>query len=130
MRFLLSGSFFLFICWIIYLADTGQSSLFFQLVRSIPYGDKIGHAVLYGVLTLLLNISLKYQTIPLLFCRVQAGSLSVLIFAVIEELTQWALPNRAFDLADILADLVGIVLFDIISRVLKWRASGALLIRE
>lgn len=61
----LSSCFFLFIIWIIYLANTGQQSIFFDLVRLIPYGDKVGHFGLFGMLTLLANFASKFKVFKL-----------------------------------------------------------------
>jgi len=47
-NFLAPLTFLAFICWIIFMADSGQKSVFFELVKSIPYGDKLGHVILYG----------------------------------------------------------------------------------
>ncbi len=57
---LITLSYGLFIGWVIYLANTGQSSIFFQLVRVIPYGDKLGHLFLFGFLILGLNVAFDY----------------------------------------------------------------------
>jgi len=72
--------FFLFILWIVYLANTGQSSLFFDLVRVIPYGDKPGHLMIFGVLTLGGNLVFKFKSIRLGKINFYAGSLFVMIF--------------------------------------------------
>ncbi|WP_226410779.1 hypothetical protein [Shewanella glacialimarina] len=37
-----------FIIWVIYLANTGGSSIFFDIVKHIPYGDKVGHCFYLG----------------------------------------------------------------------------------
>ena len=53
--------FFAFICWIIYLANNHSQSVFFEFCKSLPYGDKPGHAGLYGMLALLANRALNYR---------------------------------------------------------------------
>ncbi|MFK7821693.1 MAG: VanZ family protein [Planctomycetaceae bacterium] len=98
--------FFAFICWIIYLANSGDNSLVFRMVRSVPFGDKIGHAVLFGLLAFLANLAFRWR-----FSRVvwlQVGSLSVLAFAVIEEFSQALNPHRTLDAVDVVADVFGI----------------------
>ena len=72
--------FFVFILWIIYLANTGQSSIFFDLVKMLPYGDKVGHLLLFGILTIGLNFMFKFKQIKLSVLKVYWGSFIVLIF--------------------------------------------------
>ncbi len=110
---LLSVSFFGFILWIIYLANTGQNSLFFNFVASIPYGDKLGHFCLFGLLTLAANFTFKLKSFQLMSFEVYLGSLLVLTFVVIEELSQFYIPNRTMDVLDFAADFIGIVFFNI-----------------
>ena len=111
--------FFLFILWVIYMADVGASTVFFFLFKTLSFGDKIGHVVLFGLLTLGLNISLNYRSLPIGSTSLLLGSCLVLAFAIIEELTQQLYPNRTFDIADLMADLAGITLFSLISRLLQ-----------
>ncbi len=110
-RYLIPLSFFAFILFVIYLADTADYNFAFRLVGHIPQGDKICHALLYGTMALLLNYSLMfknfYQT-PFFL-----GSVIVLLFATLEECTQYYIPSRTFDLWDLVADFVGIFYFPI-----------------
>jgi len=110
---LFSVSFFVFILWIFDLANTGQNSLFFNFVASIPYGDKLGHFCLFGLLTLAANFTFKLKSFQLMSFEVYLGSLLVLTFVVIEELSQFYIPNRTMDVLDFAADFIGIVFFNI-----------------
>lgn len=103
-------SFLAFLLWIIYLANTGRGSIFFDLVESIPYGDKAGHLGLFGFLTLVSILSLKFRTFRLGSYSVYLGAAFVFVFAVGEEITQVFVPYRTFDLVDVAADLLGILL--------------------
>jgi VanZ family protein len=107
----LSITFFGFILWVIYLANTGQSSIFFKFVSSIPYGDKLGHFCLFGVLALGANFAFKLKSFRLAKLEIYVGSALVLSFAIIEELSQYYIPNRTFDFADLIADILGIATF-------------------
>jgi len=102
-------SFFFFISYIIFLADTADLNYGLEIVRIIPYGDKFFHALLYGMMAMFLNYGLDYKK----FYRVQLGAILVLTFAAIEECSQYFIATRTFDLGDLLADLVGIVLFSL-----------------
>lgn len=107
----LALSFLAFIFWIIIQADLGQSIAMGKLVRQLPYGDKMGHFLLYGMLAFLVNLALKNRKFPILGHQVLLGGLLVLVFALLEECTQLALSTRDFELWDMFCDLVGIVLF-------------------
>ncbi len=100
--------FFIFILWIIYLANSGSESIFFDLVHALPFGDKIGHLGLFGSLTLGSNLLTKGKLLSLGSVRMYYGTLFVSLFVTIEEGTQYFIPSRTFDLIDLSADAVGI----------------------
>ena len=107
-RFLASTLFFLFILLLIILADLDQKNLIIDLGRSVPFGDKIGHFILFGTLALLLNVALRFKRIHLKLRTFHLGSVIVFAFASVEEFTQLAFSTRTFDLVDMLFDLLGI----------------------
>ncbi|QFU05381.1 VanZ like family protein [Pseudoalteromonas sp. THAF3] len=107
-----------FLGWVIYLANSGQNSIFFQWVATIPYGDKLGHLVLFATFTLLATLALGARAIPLYGkVKVYWGALLVFAFALIEEISQAFIATRTFDLADLSANLLGIIAA---SLVLGW----------
>ncbi len=112
-------SFFCFIIWVIYLANTGQNSVFFQFVASIPYGDKLGHFCLFGLLTLAINFACKLKSFKVHSIELFLGTILVFIFVIIEEFSQYFIPNRTFDLIDLSADFVGIVFFNVVTSYLR-----------
>ncbi len=103
-----AAAFFSFILWIIYLANTGGHSVFFDLIRGIPYGDKVGHFCLFGLLTFIATVGLKFKTFSLVNFRVYYGAALVLLFVIFEELSQAFIPARTLDSMDLLADFFGI----------------------
>lgn len=107
----LTTAFTLFIFWIIYTADTGGTIVFTHWIKVLPYPDKWGHAILYGVLAFLLNITLHYKRVSLGKFKPYLGAVIVMIFAVLEELTQGLLATRSMDYVDVLADLFGVCIF-------------------
>ena len=107
--------FFIFICYVIVMADSGGESLFFDLGRVIPLGDKLGHFSLYGILSFLMNYALRFRHIEKYGFYWQIGSIAVFTFALIEELSQIYFPERTADVTDLLADVVGIVFFTFVS---------------
>ena len=107
----------MFIVFIIFLADTADHNFAFRLVGHIPYADKFFHALLYGMMALFLNYGLNFRSYKLSewgHPDLQIGAIIVLIFATIEECSQYYIPSRTFDLGDLLADLVGVVLFSFV----------------
>ncbi len=102
--------FFLFIVWIIFSADTGQANIFFDIVNTVPHGDKLGHFFLFGLLTLLLNLVLNFKSFRN-WKMTPLGSILVFVFVTIEELSQAFFPNRTMDINDFIANVLGILVF-------------------
>ena len=103
--------FTLFIILVIVLADTGNLGIL-GLVYRIPYADKVGHFMLYGLLALLINLTL-FRSVPAQR-RVWVAVLSGLILAIfigLEELSQRSFPNRTFSLEDLTASYLGVMVF-------------------
>jgi VanZ family protein len=102
--------FTLFIVLIIVLADMGKLSTLF-LVR-FRYADKAGHFILYGILALLINLSL-FRSLPL-SNRKWLALFSGLILALLiglEEVSQQYFANRTFSLSDLTASYLGVSFF-------------------
>lgn len=113
--------FFGFILWVIFMADTGQHIVFFELVAAIPYGDKSGHILLFGCLVLGANIATKFKSKRIYGIKLYIGSAAVTLFVVAEELSQFLMPTRRLDAMDLFADFIGIVCFTLISIHIKNR---------
>ncbi|GGP61920.1 VanZ family protein [Shewanella saliphila] len=111
----ISSGFFGFILWIIYLANTGGNSIFFDLIRHIPYGDKVGHMLLFGLLTYVANLALLSRHFSLGRIPLYYGAVLVSIFVLSEEISQGFIPSRTLDIVDLIADAVGITLFSYLS---------------
>jgi len=107
--FIIGVFFFIFLLRIIFLANTGGQSIFFQLVGGIPYGDKLGHFGLFSLLTFFLVFGSKFKTLLFGRFRIYYGTLMVLTFAFFEEFSQILISSRTFEPADLLADLLGIL---------------------
>ncbi|NQZ90179.1 MAG: VanZ family protein [Colwellia sp.] len=116
---ILSVAFLGFIAWIIYLANTAQNSVFFEFVASIPNGDKLGHFCLFGLLTLGANFAFKLKCITLMSSNIYIGSVVVFVLVLVEELSQYFIPNRTLDATDLLADFVGIITFSLITKFIE-----------
>lgn len=96
---------------IVYLADHRQYYGVFAVIRAVPGGDKIGHFLLMGVFSYLVNLSLRCRTVTVLSRRMLLGSAVVFLAVTLEEFSQIFLRHRTFDLIDLLFDCAGIWLF-------------------
>ena len=103
--------FALFIILIIVLADQGNLGIL-KLINQIPYGDKAGHFILYGILTLLLDLTL-IRSLPdrspkrvVVIC-----GLILAVFIGLEEFSQQYFPSRTFDLIDLTFSYLGVIFF-------------------
>ncbi|WP_219822477.1 trypsin [Shewanella insulae] len=137
--FALLGALFAgFLVWLIVSADAGRSNPLFELARALPYGDKLGHMILFGTLTLFAVVGSNFRRVS--FGRLSLGRFSlgqqscwgmrpylgalvVAIVVIIEECSQHYFPSRTFDGYDLLADGVGIMLFSLLSHYLEKRFS-------
>ena len=103
--------FTLFILLIIVLADTGNLGIL-KLVNRIPYGDKAGHFILYGILALLVDLtffqSLPHRS-PTLIAIICALILAV--FIGLEEFSQQFFAERTFSYQDLIASYLGVIFF-------------------
>ncbi|MDI3324415.1 VanZ family protein [Pontibacterium granulatum] len=111
-----------FVLWVIFEANTGKETAIFQWVRTLPYGDKVGHFAVFGLMVLMLNLCFRFQTLGRGWCQVYLGTAIVTSFAVTEEFSQYFIPSRTFDLYDLAADAVGVMLFT----GLSWLSAGYL----
>ena len=82
-----------------------------QFVHSIPYGDKVGHFLLMGFLSFMVNLSFKGKKFKLFYLSILIGSFLVCIVVTLEEFSQIFVLARTFDLGDLLFDYLGIFLF-------------------
>jgi VanZ family protein len=103
--------FFLFVLWLIYLANTGQSSIFFKIGSSLSFRDKLGHGVLYALLTFKVNAAFCFQKVPLgKRFSLYLGTLLVFAFSFLEEMSQHFIPTRSLECWDLIANTLGITL--------------------
>lgn len=109
----------IFIGWVIYMADNNKKAFVFDLVRVIPYGDKLGHISLFGLLTLIINIALNFRKVKSKIYNQYLGTLLIAIIVLLEEISQHFIIHRTFDLMDLIADAIGILLFTYLTSLLE-----------
>ena len=116
----------LFILTIILLADLGKLGFLYSLY-DFPYGDKVGHFILYGVLTLLIDLTLlpssaRKSSSTIISSRRRVAVRVGLFLAVaitVEEFSQQYFSNRTFDLIDLGASVLGVLVFSWLAMKLK-----------
>jgi VanZ family protein len=95
---------------IIILADRRALPGFINGLYAFPYGDKVGHFLLMGIVAFFVNLALHARRITIAKCPLLLGSLCVALLVTLEEFSQLFFPSRSFDLIDLAASLLGIVL--------------------
>ncbi len=106
-----------FLILIIMLADMGAAPWVFKSVKLIPFGDKICHLILIGLLSYFINSALYCREIKIKKFRILTGSLLITLPVLLEELSQVFVSSRNADITDALSDIAGICLFGILARI-------------
>jgi VanZ family protein len=117
----LTGLYFLLLGVIVFLADQQQYQPLFRRVRELPYGDKLGHLILMGLFSFLLNMALQCRTLRVWKIELLRGSLAVALVVTLEEFSQLFVRYRTFDAGDLLFDYLGIFSFGLLARLLTRR---------
>ena len=106
--------FFIFLCGIEFMANTGQDIIVNDIKNAIPFGDKVGHFGIYGLLTLFANYAFKFRHFAGKVMN-QYGAVLVIVISTAEEFSQLFLPMRTFSLLDIMANFSGVLVFTLLS---------------
>jgi hypothetical protein len=93
---------------IIVLADVRETQFLFRFIRRLPFGDKIGHFLLMGTFSLVVNLALSAKQVQIWKLKYLLGSLIVLTIVTAEEISQIYIRGRTFDF--------GILIFGEIAR--------------
>lgn len=94
---------------LICVTDAGYSPKFSAPLRDLPYGDKIGHFMLYGLTALLLAFAFP-RAWRLGRLRIPYVIIAFLCFTLAEEWSQSLFASRTADPLDVLAGCSGILL--------------------
>ncbi len=108
--------FSLLIVAIVILANLDQFPRPIEYLYNFPGGDKVGHFVLFGILSFLLNksaLSLFPNRIP--FRLTLTVSLLLAIVIGLEEWSQSLFPARTMSLIDLLASYTGVAVFALLA---------------
>ncbi len=116
------GAYALFIAALIFVADRRGTRYLASFIGGIRYGDKIGHFLLMGGLAFFANLAFT-KTLPRLRFVTRA-SVIVAVLVVLEEISQLFVRGRTFDLSDLVADFLGIMIFGELGRRIGLRIHG------
>jgi len=106
----LSVIFLLFILAVIFLADIGGLPPAVRALYRFPYGDKVGHFVLFGLLNFFLTQAfLSSQPPPRRKWVAGSTGLILALFVALEEGSQQFFSTRTFDLLDLTASFLGVL---------------------
>lgn len=107
----LSVIFLAFILAVIILADMGEIPASIHALYRFPYGDKVGHFILFGLLNFFLTRAfLSSQPNRRRKLAAVSTGLILAMFIALEEWSQQFFSTRTFDLLDLLASYLGLAL--------------------
>jgi len=107
-KYLPLAGFLLFMVLIIIWADTDTMPTFLRRIYIFPFGDKIGHFVIYGVFAYLLTWAMPARRLKLGRFSLPLGLVIAVAFATLEEASQLFFARRTPDLFDLLMGYLGI----------------------
>jgi hypothetical protein len=111
--------FALLLALIILSRDLNLISDVFALLYAIPFADKFGHFILFGLLSLFVALGFPTGRVRLWLLPILKSSLVIIVLVTIEEITQIPLANRSFSVYDLTADFAGVYLFGEIGAYLR-----------
>ncbi|MDZ8187677.1 MAG: VanZ family protein [Nostoc sp. ChiSLP02] len=80
-------------------------------ISQFPYYDTILHFLLLGIAAYLGHLALNKRKIQIFNISLPLTPFIIIFFCIIDEIIQFFVPYRSFDLVDLVADVCGIVLF-------------------
>jgi len=106
----ISVLFFIFIIAVIVLADNGSLPRSIRATYDFPNGDKFGHFILYGLLSYFITRVFLFSFPSKSRSRVMLSiGLTLALLIALEEFSQKFFSARTFDLVDLLASCLGLL---------------------
>ncbi len=105
-----------FVLLVVLLADLGLMSWFWEYPRQYPGIDKVLHFILVGGLSWVLIFAFNAKRLNLLGSSLYAGTILTLALVTLEECSQLLIATRRFELLDLLADYLGILVAEMLAR--------------
>jgi VanZ family protein len=103
-------AFLFFMALVILWADTNTMPDWLRRIYVFPFGDKIGHLVIYAVFAYLLTWAMPDRRLKLGRISLPLGILIALAFATLEEASQFFVARRTPEWLDLLMGYLGIYL--------------------
>ena len=97
-------------------ADSGYLHQWVPDALTDTWWDKAGHVFFTGLLAILTNEALRYRFFKFGERRILVGTLIVVFLISFEECLQQYLPTRSFEILDLAADLLGILVAECFAR--------------
>jgi hypothetical protein len=116
--------FILLLVAIVFAADSRRMPVFVADLYSFPNGDKVGHFVLMGLLSLLVNLTVLSGPGRRTLRRAITASLVVAGVVALEEFSQRFFPSRNSSWADLASSLAGIAVFGALAWFFVERKKG------
>jgi len=116
----ISAFFLIFIIAVIVLADGGNLPRPIRAIYDFPNGDKLGHFILFGLLTFFITRAFlsSFLSKSRSWVTLSIGLVLALLIGL-EEFSQKFFPTRTFNLIDLLASYAGIITFALLA--FYWR---------
>jgi hypothetical protein len=94
---------------VIILADAGKLPYLLYILNDVPFGDKLGHLILMGSLSFVLNwTALDSHSGPEFAAVIWRVSLILIVLTTVEELTQQFFPSRTLSALDLVFSYSGV----------------------
>lgn len=101
---------------VLLVAAADRGALMVTYLAGLPAVDKVGHFLLIGLLSYLVNACFGGRRLRWKRISVLQSSALLAVLVACEELSQLALTHRSFELTDLAADAAGIWFFGRLSR--------------
>ena len=92
-------------------------------IKQFPYYDTILHFLLMGFSAFLGHLAFNKRKISIFNFSLPLVPIIISFFVLFEECLQILSPHRSFDLVDLAADFIGIVLFTCLAEIVKLSSS-------
>ena len=106
----------IFILLVVVLADLGLMSWFREYASQYPGIDKVLHFILVGFLSWILIFAFNAKRLNLLGLSLFVGTIVTFSLVTLEECSQLLIATRRFELLDLLADYLGILVAEMLAR--------------
>ena len=113
---LLQIAYCIFILLVVALADLGLMSWFREYASQYPGIDKAIHFILVGFLSRILIFAFNAKQLNLLGSSLFVGTIVTFSLVTLEECSQLLIATRRFELWDLLADYLGILVAEMLAR--------------